>query len=119
MCLRAEPSGRAAPREATSSSDGVPAELAGPDADHLFHRLDPDLAVADLAGAGRLGDDVDDALDVLVLAQQLDAGLRDEVDLVLRPAVHLRVARLAAEALDLGDGHAVHLGVLEGVLHLL
>src|SRR3954452_19112546 len=108
MCRREEPSGRAAPREATPSSDRVPAELTGADADDLFDRLYPDLAVADLARPRRFRDDVDDALDVLVLAQQLDAGLRDEVDLVLRSAVHLRVPGLASEALHLGDGHAVH-----------
>ena len=40
---------------------------------------------------------------------QLDLHLGDEVDGVLGAAVHLGVPLLAAEAADLGDGHAVQL----------
>ena len=51
-------------------------------------------------------DGVDDALDVVVVDEDLDPHLRHEVDGVLRAPVDLGVAALAAEALHLGDGHA-------------
>ena len=64
-------------------------------------------------------DRVDDPVDVVVVDDQLDPGLRHEVDRVLGAPVHLGVAALAAEALHLGDGHALDTGALEGVLDLV
>jgi hypothetical protein len=47
---------------------------------------------------------VDDAGGLDLADHDLDADLRHEVHLVLRPAVDLGVAPLTAEALDLADG---------------
>src|SRR5688572_7885386 len=55
---------------AEPNSDRVLAGLAGPDADDLVDRGHEDLAVTDLAGAGRLGDQRDhlpDGRDLAVL----------------------------------------------------
>ena len=71
------------------------ADLPGSDADRHLDRLDPELAVADLAGPGRVDDRVGDLLGVAVGAEHLDAHLGQEVDLVLAAAVHLGVAALA------------------------
>src|SRR6266516_3125813 len=96
----------------------VGASLAGPHADDLIDRDRPDLAVADLAGAGRLDQRVDDSRGGLVGDQDLDPDLGDEVDGVLGAAVDLCVAALAAVALDLADGQAGDADLAEGVLDL-
>ena len=67
---------------------------------------DPHLAVADLAGAGRLDDGVGVRRCVIVVDEHLDADLRDEVDRVLRASIDLGVAALASEAAGFADGHA-------------
>src|SRR2546423_2501994 len=100
-------------------SYGLGAHLARPDADHLFHRRDPDLAVADLVGAGGGDDGAGHTLDLAVVAQDLDPHLGHEVDRVLRAPVDLGVAALAAEALGLRDGHAVDAEAPEGLLGLV
>src|SRR6266550_1282149 len=87
-------------------SYGVRAHLARPDADDLFHRRDPHLAVADLVGAGGGDDGAGHPVDLAVVDQDLDPHLGHEVDRVLRAPVDLGVAPLTAEALDLRDGHA-------------
>ena len=52
-------------------------------------------------------------VDVRVVGEDLDPHLGDEVHCVLGAPVHLGVPGLAAEALDLGDGHALHAGALQ------
>ncbi len=74
-------------------SQGVGAALAGPYADRLVDGNAPHLAVADLAGAGGLDDDLDQFLGVRVLDEDLDADLGDEVDGVFGAAVDLGVPR--------------------------
>ena len=53
---------RAAPGNASNASERVLAGLAGADAHHLLDGGDEDLAVADLAGAGRALDGFDHAV---------------------------------------------------------
>src|ERR1700690_2373152 len=78
------PSCRRIPNSSTvGTSDGIVAELAGPDAHEPVDRCGPDLAVADLAGAGSVADDLDHLVDVAGLGEYLDHDLRNEVDLVL------------------------------------
>src|SRR5215469_5428847 len=89
-------------------SERVVVAFPGPDADHLLDRRNPDLAVADLAGAGRLDDGLGHPLGELLVDQYLDADLRDELDRVLGPAVDLGVPPLPTISLDLGDGQAQH-----------
>ena len=61
----------------------------------------PDLAVADLPGARRRGDGGEHGVDLVVVDDELDVGLRHQLDAVLGAAVGLGVPALAAEALDL------------------
>ena len=75
--------------------------------DGLFEIEDEDLAVTDLAGAGGLFDGFDHLVEDLVSMASIFT-LAGEVDDVLGAAVELGVALLAAEALDLGDGDALH-----------
>jgi hypothetical protein len=77
------------------------------------------LPVTDLAGAGGLDDGVHDLLRERVVGEDLDADLGHEVDGVLRAAVDLGVALLAAVALHLADGHAEHADLLQRALHVL
>src|SRR5512132_617937 len=112
---RSRPTG--AGRSLTLESVGT--HLAGPDPEHLFDGRHPDLAVADLAGAGGLRERVDDAVHLLVVAKHLDLDLRDEVDLVLGAPVDLGVPALPPEPLDVGRGEPVHAQVLQRLLDLV
>src|SRR5690606_3521555 len=80
---------------------------------------DEDLAVADLPGAGGLQDGLDDAVGILVRDGELDLGFRQEVHDVLGAAVELRVAALAAEALDLRHRDALYADVRKGFAHVV
>jgi hypothetical protein len=100
-------------------SDRVHAALAGADAGERLDGRDPDLAVADLVGASRRDDGVDHTVDVRVVHDDLDAGLRGEEHLVLGATVGLAVAALASEALHLRDGHALDADTRQGVLHIV
>src|SRR5690606_23944739 len=85
-------------------SECVLAGLAGADADHLFKRGHENLAVADLARAGRRLDRFDDAVEDGLVDGRFDLDLGQEVDHVFRTTVQLGVAFLAAEAFDFGYG---------------
>jgi hypothetical protein len=67
---------------------------------------DEDLAVADLAGLGRLDDGCDGAFDRGSREDDFDFDLGQEVHRVLAAAVDFGVAFLPAEALDFAHGHA-------------
>src|SRR5512145_2377004 len=95
------------------------ADFAGADADRLLERKHEDLAVADLAGVGRFLDRLDHLLQQVVLDRHLDLDLGQEVDDVLRAPVQLGVAFLPAEALDLGDGDALHADGGQRLPHLV
>src|SRR5438046_7172672 len=93
---------------ARSGLDRGFAALAGANPHDLLYRRHEDLAVADLAGACRLDDGLDGALDVTIRDDELDLDLGQEVDDVLGPAIKLGVALLAAEAFYLGNREAGH-----------
>ena len=99
--------------------DRVFAALAGADADHLVDRRDEDLAVADAAGLGGVRDGLDHLVHHVVLDDDLDLHLGDEVDDVGGAAVDLLLAAGAAEALHLGDRHALHADLAQRLLHLV
>ena len=63
----------AVPRRGASERLGAP--FSGADANDGVDRRDPDLPVTDLPGAGRLGDGVDDLVDLVVVDGDLDAAL--------------------------------------------
>src|SRR5581483_9082809 len=93
--------------------------LASSDPDHPLDVGDEDLAVTDLAGLGGLENRLDHLVDEVAPNGDLDPGLGNEVDHVLRTSVELRVAALAPEALHLGDGHAGYADVRERSAHVI
>src|SRR3989304_818910 len=99
--------------------DGVLALFAGADADHLVDGRHEDLAVADAAGLGGLGDGRKGPVDESVLHDDLDLHLGNEVDHVGGAAVDLLLAAGPPEALDLGDGHALPADLGGALLHLV
>src|SRR6476661_6305394 len=101
------------------SSKGVRSRLAGADAQRLLDRGDEDLAVADLAGVGRLLDRLDGALDLGVVDHDLDLHLGQEAHQVLGAAIDLGLALLATEALDLADGETRHADAGQRIAHLV
>src|SRR5829696_5540301 len=115
----ADPAEPTEPTVLSARLDRVGPHLARPDADDLTDVGDPDLAVADLAGAGSLDDRVDHALNLVVGDHDLDLHLRNEVHLVLGASVDLGVAALTAEPLDVARREAHHAGIAQGFLDLL
>jgi len=99
-------------------SERVVAGFLGADADGVFGGVDEHLAVADLAGLGGLDDDVNGRADQVVRDDHFDFDLGQKINGVFAAAVNLRVPLLAAEALDLGDGHALKADVIQGVFDL-
>ena len=92
------------PQSLTARRCRVPRSAPGP----RSPPADPDLAVADLAGAGRLDHGVHHLVRVRSSMTHLDPQLGHEVHGVLGAAVDLGVALLPAEALHLADRHAQH-----------
>src|ERR1043166_4144060 len=93
--------------------------LAGADAQRVLDVDDEDLAVADLPGLCRGGDRLDHAVGAIVRDHDFDLDLGQEVHRVLRAAVDLGVALLAAEALHLGNGQSRDAECGERVAHVL
>src|SRR5258708_8074589 len=81
--------------------------FAGPDPQRVIDRGHEDLAVADLAGAGAGGDDVDGLGGELRRNSDFDSELGPEIHDIFGAAVDFGVALLAPITLDLGDRHAV------------
>src|SRR5206468_3558775 len=90
------------------TSERIGVDLLGADTNGLFQVDDEDLAVADLARAGGVGDRLDGPLQLLVGHGDLDFQLGQEIHDVLGAAVELRVPVLPAEALHLGHRHPLH-----------
>src|SRR2546423_3088240 len=101
------------------ASERVGTGLPCANAEHIVDRLDPDLAVADLAGTSGLDDPLDDASCLPVLHERLELHLGNEVDRVLRAAVNLGVAALATESLHLGDRDAMDAELLKCGFHVV
>src|SRR5439155_3252711 len=100
-------------------SERVGAALSGPYPDQPVDRHHPHLAVADLAGARRLGDRIQHLVRVEVVDQHLDPHLRHQVHRVLRAPIDLGVALLPAVAADLAHRQAEHAERLERRLHVV
>src|SRR5437879_2048837 len=106
-----------APRRARS--DGCFAGLAGADPHDLLDRGDEDLAVADLSRARRFDDRFYRALDQIVGDDHLDLDLGQEINNVLRAAIELGMALLAAEALDFRHRETTDADLRERLTHLV
>ena len=100
-------------------SDSGRAGLAGAHAGHRIKRGNPDLAVADGAGAGGLDDHTDQSLGIGVVGQHLDANLRNEIHGVFGATVDLGVATLAAVTVSLRHGQTVDTCGSEGFLDIV
>ena len=83
--------------------------FAGTDADNLLDRLDPDLAIADGSGACGVADNLDNAVDMLIGANERELHLRDRVDKQLVAAHVFLPAMLRAAALHLVDSHTANI----------
>src|SRR3954447_17043452 len=81
--------------------------LTGADAHGAIEVVNKDFSVADLPGFGSAADRGHDLVGDAVLDADLDLELGQEVHGVFGAAIDFSVALLPAEALDLGDGHAV------------
>src|SRR6266545_7441908 len=99
--------------------DGVFALLARPDADHLVDGGHEDLAVADTAGLGGLGDRGQHLVNHVVLDDDLDLDLGHEVDDVRRASVHLLLPPGSPEALHFGDRHSLDTDGAQALLHFV
>src|SRR5579862_1995162 len=82
--------------------------LAGADADRVIEAEHENLAVADLAGLCRRRDGVDDLVDLVRGAGDLELYLRQETHGVFGTAINFGVTLLASVAFDLGDGQALN-----------
>src|SRR5262245_2967924 len=103
----------------TARSNCLDAHFAGANA-HRLRQLDHEhLAVADLAGARHVADGLDDLLGDRVVDGELDLGLRQEIDAVLRAAIQLGVAALSSEALHFGHRDALHPDVRDGLADVI
>jgi hypothetical protein len=81
-------------------SDRFGSGFACPDPNDLLYRLDKNLAVANLSGAGGFDHSVDDLFHSLVTYDDLDLHLWQKVDDIFGPAIQLGMAFLPAETLD-------------------
>src|SRR5579883_3445330 len=99
-----------------SKLQGALTPLVVTNADRLIDLGQENLAVADLARAGRRDDGLHRLLHDGVGQHRLELDLGDEVDGVLTPAVELGVALLAAMATHLEHGHALDADFVQGVL---
>src|SRR5262249_28185066 len=82
-------------------------------------RSNEDLAVADLAGACRLGDHGDHLLNTIVRHDDLDFHLGDEIDDVRRTAIDFLFTAGSPEAFDFGDRHTVDSNLGQAFLDLV
>ena len=84
--------------------------LAGADAHRLFDAGDENLAVADLAGPCRRGDDLHHLVGAVGADGDLDPQFRQEGHGVFGAAINLGMALLPAIALDLGRSEERRVG---------
>src|SRR5437867_4415349 len=100
-------------------SDRRFAGLTGADAHDLLDRCNEDLAVADLSRPRGFYDRFYRALDEIVGDDHLDLDLGQEIDDVLRTAIELGMALLAAETLDLRHREPADADIGERLAHLV
>src|SRR6266542_3692036 len=100
-------------------SDRCFAGLAGANAHDLLDRSDEDFPVADLSRSRRFDDRFDGALDQIVGDDHLDLDLGQEIYDVLRTAVELGMALLAAETLNLRHREPADADIGERFAHLV
>ena len=89
----------------------------------ILHRrvevVDEDLAVADLAGACRSDDRLDNLVGDVCVDRDFDLQFREEAHGVFRPAINFGMPLLAAVSFDFCNCQAVHSDGGERIAHLL
>lgn len=93
--------------------------VAGADANDLLDGADEDFAVADLAGASRVGNGVNDFINLRVFDGDFDFDLRQKVDGVFGATVAFDVTLLAATTANVGNGHTHDADIGEGTFDIL
>src|SRR5450830_104474 len=93
--------------------------LAGTDANDLLNFLNENFAVANLAGACRLDDGVNDRLDHAVVDDNFDLHLGQEIDHIFSAAIQLSVALLTTETFDFGHGETSDADFSQRLAHLV
>src|SRR3954462_13121364 len=111
--------GRDKPGHDAKPLQPVGISLVGADAQRVLDLDDENLAIADLAGLGGPGDRLDHAVGAVVSYHHLDLDLGQEIHGVFGAPINLRMALLAPEALDLGDGQSRDSDLGERVAHVL
>src|SRR5881398_1736575 len=106
-------------RRKRQNLERVAVGFAGPDPQRVIDRRHEYLAVADLAGAGTRGDDVNRLLGEVRRDRDLDSELGQKIHDIFGAAIDLGVALLAAVSLDLGHGHAADSDRGERLAHLV
>jgi len=97
--------------------EGIAITFARSDAQRMIDRDHEDLAVADLAGSRGFRDGLDGLVRDVVRDGRLNSNLGHKIPLIFRAPVNPGMALLAANAFDLGDGHAVDSGASERLAH--
>ena len=85
------------------ASDCVFPGFASANTDHVFDRINEDLAVTDSPRLGGLGDGLDGPLDLVVADNQFDFHLGQEIDHIFRASIHFGVALLTTESARVDD----------------
>src|SRR3984957_14812206 len=109
----------AGPRRSIGILQRVAGGFAGADPQRVVDRRDENLAVADLAGAGAGGNDLDRLVGDVGRDRDFDPQLGQEIHDIFGAAINLGVALLAAVTLDLGHGHAADADGGERLAHLV
>src|SRR3569832_2449224 len=103
----------------SGSSQGVGTGFARADTHDLFQAGDKNLAVADLAGIGRLLDGLDHALQQLGHEGHLELHFGQEVDHILRAAIQLGVTLLPPKSLYFRNRQAGDADGRQGLAHFV
>src|SRR5208282_3691024 len=93
--------------------------LAGADPHRRFEAVNEDFAVADLAGARRSNDRLDNLVGDVCVHRDFDFQLGEETHGIFGPAINFGVPLLSTVALDLGNRETVHADGGERIAHLL
>src|SRR5580698_2250776 len=93
--------------------------LAGTDADDALDVGDENLAVADLAGLGRLEDGLDHLIGQVAANGHLDPGLGHKIHHIFSAAVQLGMAALTTKSLYFRDSHSRNADIRERGAHVV
>src|SRR5271163_123781 len=100
-------------------SKRVLSAVAVPDTDGILDGRDEYLAVANFSGPGGVGERRDNLFRARIRHEDLDLYLRQEIDFVLHPAIHLGVAFLTAVATHFRDRDALHSQADQGLFYFV